>query len=75
MKLKLLELPERLNEVIGIKMQIEDCAFSLITSIEVTDDPAIAFKDIDVGIFLGGSPRKPGMERADLLQINNKIFK
>ena len=44
-------------------MQIEDCAFSNIISVEVTSDPAIAFKDIDVGIFLGGQPRKPGMER------------
>lgn len=56
-------------------MQIEDCNFPLINSIECTADAAVAFKDIDVGIFLGGFPRKPGMERTDLLQINNQIFK
>lgn len=26
-------------------------------------------------VFLGGFPRKPGMERKDLLQINKNIFK
>lgn len=67
MKLRLLELPEKLNELQGIKMQIEDCNFPLINSIECTADAAVAFKDIDVGIFLGGFPRKPGMERTDLL--------
>jgi malate/lactate dehydrogenase len=67
LRLQLLELTERLNELKGIKMQIEDCAFALVKSIEITDDPAVAFKDIDVGIFLGGFPRKPGMERSDLL--------
>jgi hypothetical protein len=53
-RLKLLELPEKIDELKGIKMQLEDCAFVVIESIEITDDPAIAFKDIDVGIFLGG---------------------
>lgn len=46
---------------------MEDCAFTIIESIEITSDPAVAFKDIDVGIFLGGMARKPGMERSDLL--------
>jgi len=32
------------------------------------------FKDLDFGIFLGGFPRRPGMERKDLLKINQKIF-
>jgi malate/lactate dehydrogenase len=73
--LKLLDLSEKMNELNGIKMQIEDCAFQLIRSVEVSSDPAIAFKDIDVGIFLGGFPRKPGMERSELLKINNEIFR
>ena len=47
----------------------------MLESVEITDDPATAFKEIDVGIFLGGQARKPGMERADLLQMNNQIFK
>lgn len=32
------------------------------------------FKDCDVIVFIGGFPRKPGMERKDLLQMNKKIF-
>lgn len=32
------------------------------------------FKDCDVIVFLGGFPRKQGMERKDLLQMNKKIF-
>ena len=59
----------------GIQMQLEDCAFPVFESIEITDDPEVAFKDIDVAIFLGGQARKPGMERSDLLQLNNAIFK
>lgn len=41
---------------------------------EYGDNPKEMFKDADVIVFLGGFPRKPGMERKDLLQINKKIF-
>jgi len=53
---------------------MEDCAFPLLTGVTVTSDPAVAFKNIDIGIFLGGVPRKPGMERSDLLHMNADIF-
>ena len=55
-------------------MELEDCTHPLLLSVEYGIDPLILFKDIDVGLFLGGFPRKPGMERQDLLQVNNKIF-
>lgn len=55
-------------------MQLEDCAFPLLLLVEVMSEPALAFKDIDVGVFLGGLPRKPGMERSDLLHVNGEIF-
>ena len=46
-----------------------------ILSIETGSDSLILFKDLDVGIFVGGFPRKEGMERKDLLKINSDIFK
>ncbi len=39
-----------------------------------TDDPNVAFKDIDVAILVGAMPRREGMERKDLLKANAKIF-
>lgn len=56
-------------------MEILDCAYELLHSIEIGSEPKTLFKDADVIVFLGGYPRKPGMERKDLLQINAKIFK
>ncbi|KAM3134748.1 hypothetical protein pb186bvf_013223 [Paramecium bursaria] len=72
--LYLLEIEAKLHELEGIKMQLEDCAFSLLEGVVITADPKIAFTDIDVAIFLGGIPRSPGMERSDLLALNNEIF-
>ena len=40
-----------------------------------TDDPAVAFKDIDAAFLVGAMPRREGMERKDLLAANVKIFK
>lgn len=48
-------------------MELEDCAHPLVLSIDYGIDPLKMFADIDIGIFLGGFPRKPGMERRDLL--------
>lgn len=56
-------------------MEIDDCAYPLVKSVETGSDPLLMFKDIDVGIFIGGFPRKEGMERKELLQINGNIFR
>lgn len=72
--LHILELPEALGVSEGVKMELQDCAFHLIHSIEVTSDPYQAFKDIDYAILVGAKPRGPGMERKDLLQENGKLF-
>lgn len=58
----------------GIKIELHDCNFPLLEDVLVYTDAKEAFKDCDVIVFLGGYPRKPGMERRDLLQINGKIF-
>jgi malate dehydrogenase len=55
-------------------MELEDCAFPLLTEIVCTDDPKVAFKNADLCMLVGSKPRGPGQERKDLLQDNGKIF-
>jgi len=59
----------------GVVMEIQDCAFPLVTDVVATDDPNVGFKDIDAAFLVGAMPRKEGMERKDLLAANVKIFK
>ncbi len=73
-QLNLLELTPALPALKGVVMELEDCAFSFLKSVVVTDDPNIAFKDVDWALLVGSVPRKAGMERGDLLNINGKIF-
>jgi malate dehydrogenase len=55
-------------------MELDDCAFSTLAGIEISDDPNVAFKDADFAFLVGARPRGPGMERNDLLQANAAIF-
>ena len=59
----------------GVVMEIQDCAMPLVRNTVATDDPNVAFKDIDAAFLVGAMPRKEGMERKDLLAANVKIFK
>merc|ERR1711970_1618257 len=59
----------------GVVMEIQDCAFPLVQGVVATDDPNVAFKDVDAAFLVGAMPRKEGMERKDLLALNVKIFK
>ena len=72
--LNLLELEQALPNLEGVKMELDDCAFPLLASITTTSDMAVAFKDVDWALLVGSVPRKAGMERADLLNINGGIF-
>lgn len=72
--LQLLEIPQALPALSGVVMELEDCAFPLLHSIEVSDDPNIAFKDANFALLVGSRPRGPGMERKDLLEANGAIF-
>ena len=56
-------------------MELDDCAFPLLTEVVCTDDADVAFGDADVALLVGAMPRKAGMERADLLSANGGIFK
>lgn len=72
--LKLLDIAAAMGVVKGVVMEINDCAFPLCKSIQYGDNPRQMFKDCDVIVFLGGFPRKKGMERKDLLNMNKNIF-
>ncbi|WP_395666309.1 malate dehydrogenase [Methylocella sp.] len=73
--LQLLDLPQAQAAVRGVVMELEDCAFPLLTDIIVTDDPVVAFKDTDAAFLVGSRPRAKGMERRDLLAANADIFR
>ena len=74
--LQMLELPmEKAQAALkGVMMELEDCAFPLLVGMFGTDDPMVAFKNVDVALLVGARPRGPGMERKDLLLENAKIF-
>lgn len=56
-------------------MELDDCAFPLLKKITTTSDVNVAMKEVNWAVLVGSVPRKEGMERSDLLNINGKIFK
>lgn len=74
--LQLIEVPvpEVLEKLRGTIMEVEDCAFPLVHSIELHSDPATGFEGTDYALLVGARPRGPGMERKDLLTANGGIF-
>jgi len=74
--LQLLEVPieKVMNALKGVAMELDDCAFPLLQDMVLTSDPNIGFKDANWCLLVGAKPRGPGMERADLLKDNGKIF-
>jgi malate dehydrogenase len=73
--LSLLEIPAALKAVEGIAMELDDCAFPLLSAVDLTDDPNRAFDGVNVALLIGARPRTKGMERSDLLEANGGIFK
>jgi malate dehydrogenase len=73
--LRLLEVPAALKAAEGTAMELIDCAFPLLTAIDITDDPIRAFDGVNVALLVGARPRGAGMERSDLLEANGGIFK
>jgi malate dehydrogenase len=74
LSLRILELPDALPALEGVKMELQDCAFPLLQAVSVFSDPYCAFENADFALLIGAKPRGPGMERKDLLQDNGKIF-
>jgi len=73
-QLQLLEIPPAMDALRGVAMELEDCAFPLVTGTVLTDQPEAAFEGADIALLVGSRPRTAGMERADLLEANGAIF-
>ena len=73
--LSLLEIPDAVKAAEGTAMELDDCAFPLLRSIDIYDDAKQAFDGVSVALLIGARPRSKGMERADLLEANGGIFK
>ena len=72
--LRLLEIPDAVKAAEGTALELQDCAFPLLASTEIFDDPGKGFDGVDVALLVGARPRSKGMERADLLEANGAIF-
>ncbi|WP_129841927.1 malate dehydrogenase [Streptomyces sp. RFCAC02] len=74
-RLRLLEITPALGAAEGTAMELDDCAFPLLSGIDISDDPNVAFDGANVALLVGARPRTKGMERGDLLEANGGIFK
>jgi len=74
-QLSLLEIPQAVKAAEGTAMELDDCAFPLLESVDIYDDAEKAFDGVNAAFLIGARPRSKGMERADLLEANGGIFK
>ncbi|HLI14976.1 MAG TPA: malate dehydrogenase [Acidimicrobiales bacterium] len=74
-ELRLLEIEPAMPALEGVVMELEDCAFPLLTDVVATTDLARAFDGASFALLVGSVPRKAGMERKDLLGVNGAIFR
>jgi malate dehydrogenase len=72
--LNLIEIPPALPSLQGVVMELDDCAFPLLTNVVATADLDEGFRSVNWSLLVGSVPRKAGMERKELLGINGKIF-
>ncbi len=72
--LHLLEIPQAMDALRGVVMELDDCAFPLLAGVVASDDANKAFEGVNYALLVGSVPRKAGMERSDLLKINGGIF-
>ena len=72
--LRLLEIAPAMGALEGVAMELIDCAFPLLSGLDLHDDPNDAFDGVNIALLVGSRPRTKGMERAELLSENGKIF-
>jgi len=72
--LRLLEIPQAMGALEGVAMELVDCAFPLLENLDLHDNPGDAFDGANIALLVGSRPRTKGMERAELLSENGKIF-
>lgn len=73
-RLQLLEIPPGMKALEGVVMELQDSAFPLLTGIDITDDPNVAFSGVNQAFLVGSRPRTKDMNRADLMKVNGPIF-
>ncbi len=73
-ELRLLEITPALKSLEGVVMELDDCAFPLLSKVEIGDDPNVIFDGANLALLVGARPRTKGMERGDLLEANGAIF-
>jgi len=73
-ELNLIELEQSLPMLEGVAMELDDCAFPLLKRIVCTSDLQQGMDGVNWAVLIGSVPRKQGMERSDLLQVNGGIF-
>ena len=69
-RLNLLEIPQGLKSAEGAALELQDSAFPLLSSVDISDDADAAFDGANIALLVGARPRGPGMERGDLLAAN-----
>ena len=74
-ELRLLEITPALKALEGVVMELDDCAFPLLSAVQIGDDANQVFDGVNLACLVGARPRTKGMERADLLEANGAIFK
>ena len=72
--LRLLEIPQAMPALEGVAMELVDCAFPLLAGLDLHDNPDDGFDGTNIALLVGSRPRTKGMERAELLAENGKIF-
>ncbi len=75
LELRLLEITPALKALEGVVMELDDCAFPLLSKVDIGDDPKTIFDGANLACLVGARPRTKGMERRDLLEANGGIFK
>ncbi|RYY45347.1 MAG: malate dehydrogenase, partial [Actinomycetales bacterium] len=73
-QLRLLEITPALKALEGVVMELDDCAFTTLDSVEIGDDAEHIFDGVNLALLVGARPRTKGMERGDLLEANGAIF-
>jgi malate dehydrogenase len=73
-ELRLLEVTPALKALEGVVMELADCAFPLLTKVEIGDEATTVFDGVNLALLVGARPRGKGMERSDLLAANGAIF-
>ena len=73
-ELRLLEIEPAMKVLDAVVMELDDCAFPLLTDVETSTEPKVAFDGVSWALLVGAMPRKEGMERKDLISVNATIF-